>query len=762
MFKKKIALHVSLAVLSLFCGTVSVAQQQSSPVSSGESTTNPADLPVRSMSAITVTATRHERNVLDVPETVTVITREQMEDHSITNIQELVRHQPGVQVNRITSGVDPWGNLPGFTIRGVGGNRIQTQVDGSRVIESIQDGNRDFVDLSMMKTVEIMRGPGSVLWGADAMGGIVSYQTMDPADLLMGRAFGAKGQVGYDSMNKGRSQNAMLGFQMAPQLSWLLGYTHRTYHEAELGRARSDGGRWGCTRVALRCDELNPLDAETNNVLGKLVWTPNNMHEIKLIGEYFQSESDVMQLYDKGMTSAGRLYGDYPRHQAQTRKRVALEHDWKVSTAFLDNVKWKVSYSPQERRLDSTRYQTVIATGNPYSARDSLKYEEDFLQADIQLSSSFELAGSKHGLTYGFQGDTTDTKYWRRSITNNNGAITTTYGGGANFTNSTTDRADVYIQDDIKLFNNRLNLILGLRYATYSIDPEFSGNYVVIPGKEPRKLDEEKLLPQLGIILNLTDQYSLYARYAEGFKMPTAQQLFVSMPGAGGPGSDMIPNPNLKPEEVKSYEAGVRGKFEKGWFSFGGFYSDYTDFIRNFQEVPSTTNPGMVDYTNLNIAKVKLWGVEASGEWQFYRNWALNGSASYQHGKEKERTTNHYVPFSGASPFNATLGLKWREPATKIMAELIGTFSNSVSRRQDQSYFKPGGYTVFDGYVNWQIDKTFRLNASVLNLLNKRYFNYNAATLSDAPPSTSVRYTNPLELYTMPGRTFNVNLMASF
>ncbi|MFP3758144.1 TonB-dependent receptor plug domain-containing protein, partial [Cupriavidus sp. SIMBA_020] len=85
-------------------------------------------------------------------------------------------------------------------MRGVGANRVQIRVDGARVQEQIQDGNRNFVDLSTLKSVEIMHGPASVLWGADALGGLVMYRTLDPEDLLNGTSNPYAGQagLGYD------------------------------------------------------------------------------------------------------------------------------------------------------------------------------------------------------------------------------------------------------------------------------------------------------------------------------------------------------------------------------------------------------------------------------------------------------------------------------------------------------------------------------------------------------------------------------------
>ncbi|NLC22861.1 MAG: TonB-dependent receptor, partial [Oxalobacter sp.] len=351
----------------------------------------------------------------------------------------------------------------------------------------------------------------------------------------------------------------------------------------------------------------------------------------------------------------------------------------------------------------------------------------------------------------------TDTDYYRKDVTNNltSGTSTTTYGSGTNFANAETIRADLYLQDEMKFFERRLTITPGIRHAHYSLDPSPDRNYGIIAGKEPTKVTENKWLPQIGLLFKIDSMHSLYGRYAEGFKMPTAEQLYTSY--------DMgvlrlIPNPDLKPEEVKSYEAGIRGQYSRGWFSFGGFYSDYTNFIKSRQPVAGTA----ADYTYQNLDKVKLWGFEASGEWRFAQNWSVSGGATYQHGKQASTNSGKYVPFDAASPLSGNLGLRWNQPEYKLSTELIGTFSRRITRVSDEDYYKPGGYGVFDSYVNWQIDKNFKLTASVLNIFNKRYFEQTASTMNAYPTSASQAYTNPLELYTAPGRTFAVTLSASF
>ena len=107
-----------------------VAQQSALPESmaSGD---------VMQMDAITVTATRQEQKILNVPQTINVITRQTMDDHNVNNVEEMLRHTPGVHVNRQVSVANSaFGDLGSISMRGVGGNRILTVVDGDRILES--------------------------------------------------------------------------------------------------------------------------------------------------------------------------------------------------------------------------------------------------------------------------------------------------------------------------------------------------------------------------------------------------------------------------------------------------------------------------------------------------------------------------------------------------------------------------------------------------------------------------------------------------
>ncbi|OTQ27877.1 hypothetical protein B6D03_10190 [Gilliamella apicola] len=706
------------------------------------------------LETMTVTASRQKKAKLTIPETVDVISKKTIDDHQMTTMEDLVRYLPGISVNRQTSGTDPYGNLGGIRIRGMTGNRVQLQVDGARVIEGLQDGNRNFIDLSTIKAVEIVRGPGSVLWGADALGGVVAFKTLDPSDLLKDKPYAVQIKGAYDSLNKQNTKTSMMALKLMPNLEALISFSRRDYQETKLKKAKANGGIWGCPRGenAIRCNKLNPLDAKAENMLSKLVYHNDN-RETKLTFENFRSNSFVKQLYDYGLQSSGTFNGDYRRTQIQTRKRYAIEDSWSPVLPFIDQIKTMISYSPQERYLKSHRQQ-IDRNSNPIYTYTTNDYKEKFWQFDLQFSSNFDFLNVGHDLVYGFQGDITHSDY--RNVNSKNGI--TTIGGGFNFANSKTRRADIYLQDEFHIITERFKIKPGLRYATYEIKPDIDNYYAVIKGKEPRKLTSHRLIPQLGTLFNITDQYSIYARYAEGFKMPTAQQLYTSLPSVS---MNLIPNPNLKPEKVKSYEAGIRGDYSNGWFSFGAFKADYSNYIKNFIRV------GPKDYTYKNLSRVNLWGLESSAEWRFANNWTLNTSASYQHGKKQETPGEKKSYFNEAMPLQGTVGLKWHLPEYNFDTEIVGTFSKAVTRVSKDStsndeVFKPKGYAIYDAYLNWHPSKNITLRASVLNIFDRRYFKWPMFSTYYKNPQDNVKVTNPIELQTAPGRTFAVDMVVSF
>lgn len=706
-----------------------------------------------------LTATRATKNVLDVPQNVAVIDAETLEKHQVRDIQDLVRYEPGIAVTRTSAITNPGGQLNSFTIRGVSGNRVQMLVDGSRIQESVIDGSRDFVDPWNMKAVELLRGPNSVLWGADALGGTVAFRTRDPSDLLEGsdKPWAVEIKTSYDGFDH-TFRKQVTGAYDFGDLEVLGSFGNLTATEPTLSNADPDGGVWGkCTRPSwFRCDEFFPQETNAYNGLLKGVWTPSDAHRFTATWELNDRNTAINQIWDSSAnTGTGNSYyvsEDYQRVIDMERQHFALDHEWQVDAPWLDSLKWTLSYSPQSRDFHSeqTRYYSQ-ATPAPYyryitTDRD---YSETFLEADLQLVSSFDAGPTSHTLTYGFDGDIMQSHYYGVTFTDYSNATpdTTAINQGFAFPDVETTRADLYIQDEIELLDGRLTVTPGLRWATYNLSPGTPLNSVPIDD-----IGSETLIKKLSALYKIDDSWSIYAAYGEGFKMPTAQQLYYTSAGVG---FEVVPNPDLRPESVESYEAGLRGEFERGWFSVNGYYAHYSDYIQTLQEVSAGV------YTSLNVDTVNTWGIEASAEWEAVDNVFVTGSLTWSDGTQQKTDADPETVFDGAIPLTTVLGLRYELPDNGLEFEVFGTFAQGVTERSDPNDFMPEGYAVFDAYAKYKPTENVELTAGIQNIFDTRYFP-NTLTGYDGTATDSVAAQNPLELQVAPGRTFKIGATVKF
>lgn len=712
-----------------------------------------------------LTATRQSKSVLDVEQNVAVIDQETLQKHQVRDIQDLVRYEPGISVGRTTSISNPGGQLTGFTVRGAGGNRVQMLVDGSRVQELVLDGSRDFVDVSNMKAVELMRGPNSVLHGADALGGTVAFRTRDPSDLLADsdKPWALEIKTGFDTFDNSFRKQVTAAYDFG-DVQVLGSFGNLTATEPRLTKADPEGGIWPCPRPAyFRCDALFPSDINAFNGLAKAVWTPNADHTVTATYEFNDRNTVVNQLWDSSAASPTATNDNYYESEGyervidMNRWRLALEHQWQVNAGWVDEVKWNLSYSPQGRDMHSEQLRNhTRATTNPgyRTIISDRNYSETFLEADVQMVSTFDLGPTSHRLTYGFDGDIMNSNYVGTTFTDyQDPAVLDTIKAneGFAFPDVKTTRADLYIQDEIELLDGRLTVTPGLRYATYSLVPGTPLTAVPLD-----TMSSETLIKKLSATYRLDDTYSVYAAYGEGFKMPTAQQLFYT---STSPTSEIVPNPDLLPESVTSSEAGLRGEFDRGYFSVNGYYAQYENYIQTLQLVD--VGPPMI-FTTLNLDTVRTWGIEASAEWEALDNVFLTGSLTWSDGTQQKNSTSAETVFDGAVPLTTVLGVRYELPEHNLEFEVFGTFADGVSERSNPNSFKPEGYAVFDAYAKYSPTENVELTAGIQNIFDVKYF---PNTLSGAylnVPTNAAAGQDPLELQAGPGRTFKLGATVKF
>lgn len=224
----------------------------------------------KQLKEVTVTATRSEADIDAVPATVTTLDREALDRRLPRDEADLFRDEPDVALARDARRF----GATRVNIRGIENNRVVQMVDGVRLPDFYNGGGPTHFTLSgplpvmtdFMQRVEILRGPASSLYGSDAIGGVVGYLTLDPADLLeKGERAALRYRLGRYGANQGLS-NTVLGAFRGEAVEGLIGLSQI--------KANETGNQGDVDTTAPNRTRPNPQDSKDMGLLAKLIVRP--------------------------------------------------------------------------------------------------------------------------------------------------------------------------------------------------------------------------------------------------------------------------------------------------------------------------------------------------------------------------------------------------------------------------------------------------------------------------------------------------------
>ncbi|WP_232318930.1 TonB-dependent hemoglobin/transferrin/lactoferrin family receptor [Picosynechococcus sp. PCC 8807] len=699
---------------------------------------------------ITVLGTRSPRLVSRTPGSISVIDAEEIDDNLVQDLRDLVRYEPNVSV-----GNDRRYGLQDVNIRGLGGNRVLILNDGIRIPTQFTFGTpalgRDYVDLDSLQRVEIIRGPASALYGSDALGGVVSFQTIDPSDLLAltDKNNFTRISTGFETTDKSLNYGAVTAFR-ADSLEALIGYTGRSGFEARL----PEGNEFVDDRYGDR-----------DNFLGKLNFKLSENSTLGFTTEIFRStnEFQVAPITAALLQGPRGFQGQNETLEADSyRERYSLAYlyDNPDGEGFIDNAKLQVYY--QNAGVDELRTQDFLNfAGTERRFRNlSNTFTDELFGGEVQLQSNFRWGNVNNRLTYGFDLSKTNNERTRDGLETRfdsagNVTLTTNQVGADNFPvkdfpDSETTRFGVYLQNEMAL-SDTFTLLPGLRYDTYRLDTTIDELYQRnSPDAEAADFSDSALSPNLGFVWQTSPEIALVGRYARGFRSPLYSEINAGFTNLTSPffRYKTLSNPNLKPETSDTFELGIRGDFPRGNFSVTGFYSYYENFIETFANAGTTLiNGNLVNlFQSQNVGAARTYGVELAGEYRFSEQphgFSLIGSLGLTVGDDLEDDE----PLESVEPLKAVLGLRYRAKEDRWGTDLIATLVGEPRLRGDRpaGSYSPEGYAVVDllGYYN--INPNLKLNAGIFNLFNNQYFLYSDVRplLNSPEPVDIARYAQP-------------------
>lgn len=730
---------------------------------------------VIALQQMTVSATRSAQDVTRVPSTVTVQSREQLDRQNVNTIQELVRYEPGVSV----AGTGQRSGLNGYNIRGIDGERILTQVDGVSIPDSFFYGpyaqtQRNYVDPEIVKRVEILRGPASVLYGSNAIGGAVSYFTLDPQDIIKpGKDLGARLKTGYSSTDDSWLTSATVAGRSG-DFDGLLHLSQRNGHESE-----SYGSHGG---TGLGRTQANPEDVRTTNVLAKLGWNYADDARLGLTYERYKDDRDQNILSAVGGPfTNGTGLGMYKSRQGNdtiTRERFGINHAFSLDSVLADHLKWSLNYqvAKTDQRTEEVYFpfsRTVLRT------RDTT-YKDRQWVFDAQLDKAFSIGASDHLLTYG-----TTLKHEQVTGARSGTGTCLTVGGAcrsigqvstsdaqalvSDFPDPTVNTYSLFVQDEIRW--NDWTFLPGARYDYTRMQPKFTEQFlrgIQGSGSAPASLDDadkkwHRVSPKFGMTYAFNDHYTWYGQYAEGFRTPTAKSMYGRFENPTL-GYSVQGNPGLEPEKSKSYETGLRGNFDAGNFDVAVFYNKYRDFID--EDAVQSANLETTFQAN-NIKRATIKGAEVKGRVNLDHFGApqglyTQGSIAYAHG----RNDDNGQPLNSVNPLTGVFGLGYEQ--ANYGGLLSWTLVKRKTRVDDTTFFAPDGqssqfrtpgYGVLDLSGFYKITDDVTVNAGLYNLTDKKYWQWDSVRGYDGQGEAGVTQPANLDRLTMPGRNFAINVV---
>ncbi len=706
----------------------------------------------KSLSPVSVYYNRWERKINEVPNRITKFNFKQQRLQNPQTMADAIGVTGEVFIQKSQMG----GGSP--MIRGFATNRVLIVVDGVRMNNAIyRSGNLQNIisfDPLALEDAEVIFGPGSLMYGSDAIGGVMDFHTLQPKfatenkTLVKGDAF-----VRYASANQEKTAHANINIA-TNKFSFLTSLTSSDFGDLQMGK---NGGqdsylrkeyveRIGNQDVVIK--NTNPYIQKQsgyhqNNLLTKLRYKPSEHWDIQYGFHY--SKTGNIPRYDRLIEyAAGNLRFAEWNYGPQFWTMQNLQIVNKKATTLYNEAKLIVAYQQyEESRIDRRRNNNNQRTQTENI--DATSINVDFTKAINEGEEIF----------YGAEwvGNIVGSKATNINIANNlQTKVATRYPDGA-----TWNSFAVYASYK-KEITEKLNFSSGLRYNTGQTKASFDTTFFRFPFTSSN-INNRNLTGNIGLVFKPSERLQLNALASTGFRMPNIDDIGKVFESA--PGNVVVPNNQLKPEYAWNYEIGVQyNKPENINYYLSVFTTTLNNALTNrpfsFNGQDSIMYDGTKSSVNAiqNVANAKVWGIQLGWELFFNKHIKWQTKLNWIEGHETDDTKNEQVPLRHAPPLFGSSAAQWQK--NKFAFELNTQFNGQINSENlapsekaktaiyalDKSGkpFCPSWYTV-NLKANYNIGK-LQLHLGWENITNQRYRPYSSGIVAAGSNLvTSLRYS---------------------
>lgn len=534
------------------------------------------------MPEVVVTATKTEENIKDVPASVQVITRADMDRLGAYDVKSALKLADNI--NLTEAGMT--GNE--VMIRGMSTVHTLILIDGQRMAG--EDANNttnvyelDRINLSEVERIEILRGASSALYGSDALGGVINIITKHPS--------AAGGTVGVNTGT--RETNNYYHYDLGQQGRWNASF------DADFSRVRKY--TWENTGNTALYGPRQNFHFETR-------YTVSQGRDIQFNAGYMKEKMRLSYAdADTGKPTTSAL-GKYQNMYGERTDFGLAYHVRSASSDFMVRTYYN------RLTKDSTTYNRLIPGAVPVQYTENWQvYDFDRAKYDTFVTEAKDSTrfSKAHQMTVGAE-------YRKLQYR------------GTRLADDGSDPQTVTVGDISKTQSQREQNF----YSAYLQDEWTPGSrWVIIPAVRFDHSDQygDSTTPKIGMTYKVNDHMRLKADYGKGYRAPTLSELYLDFYHST---YYVMGNPNLKPEKSKQYEFSAEGEWGKMSGSLTYFNNKVTDLISSKKEGTSIGGYSVYRYYNVNAARIK--GIEASAGFRLNDRWALKGTWDHLSARDED------------------------------------------------------------------------------------------------------------------------------
>lgn len=689
-----------------------------------------------SLEEVVVSASKFEEKRSDIAQQVQVIRSKDIENMNQQNTADLMTQSGNVWVQKSQQG----GGSP--VIRGFEASKVLMVVDGVRMNNAIYRAghlqNILTIDNNMLDKTEIVFGPGSVVYGSDALGGVMHFHTKNPllADstkriLVKGNAF-----TRYSSANEEKTEHVDFNIG-TKKLAFLTSVSYSDFGDLTSGSVYNPFyGNWGKRKNYVeRVDGKDSIFVNNDisvqkftayqqyDLLEKILFQQSKKVSHTLNFQY--SNSSNIPRYDRLTDmSGGKLATAEWYYGPQTRMFGSYALNLNASKGIYSQARitlamQSIDESRHDRALNSSKLRHKIEHVDVYS-----------LNADLMKNLT-----EKHELRYGVEATYNDvtSKAYRTNIkTEEETPADSRYPDGG----STVQSIAAYLTHSWEI-SDKFIINDGLRYSNITLESKFiDKTFFPFPFDEIKQ-NNSALNGNLGLVFMPGSDWRFTLLGSSGFRAPNVDDMTKVFESA--PGTLIVPNPDIKPEYTYNGEIGIGKTFSKKVRAeITGFYTMYENLISTkaftFNGADSVEYSGVKSkvYAQQNSEHAYLYGTSAAIYADLTDNFSIVSTLNYTYGRIKTDTTDypldHIAPMFGKTSF--ILNLK------KFRSEFFMLYNGAKYEKDynllgedNQIYSATGsktrGYTpawiTFNLRTAYSINKYLQVQLALDNILDTHY-----------------------------------------